>query len=273
MDISFNNYCLVDRLELNNIKEKEQQESSHLSQYISRSTHARKEANLPQSINIKGANVLTSRECIQNLTLISNHIDSLVTQQSNTLYSLFTNQSIRRVTSKYKRDNAGHEENTDEDPEKIEIRLVNLLISIFKYIQNNSLFDEYKIYAFYKKYDENTLCSRQMIVVVPFVDAIPCQGNVYFLAPDSDGGIRKITLPIQISQVGYHYNSDWLTIESKEIMGSSLVSINLQTHDGLLIDGYCLSSQPISEQLNEHNYLYIQGFSKAWNSLSDISNV
>jgi hypothetical protein len=273
MDISFNNYCLVDRLELNSIKEKEQQESSHLSQHISRSTHARKEVHLSQSINIKGAHVITSRECVQNLTLISHHIDSLITQQSNTLYSLFSNRNARRVTSKYKRDNGRYEEHKEEDPEQIDKRLINLLISIYKYIQNNSLFDEYKIYAFCKNSDENALYARQMIVVVPFVDAIPCPGNVYFLVPDSKGGIRKFTLPIQISQVGYHYNSDWLTIENKEIMGSSLVSIILQTHDGLLIDGYCLSSQPISENQNEHNYLYIQGFSNAWNSLSDISDV
>jgi hypothetical protein len=273
MDISFNNYRPVDRLELNNIKEKEQQESAHLSKHINRSVHARKEVQFPQSVNMKGANLLTSRECVQNLTLINHHIDSLITQQSNTLYSLFSSQSVRRKIKQNKRDNADQEEYIAEDPEQIDKRLVNLLISIFKYIQKNRLFDEYKLYAFYKKSDENALNSRQMIVVIPFVDGIPCQGSVYFLVLDSDGGIRKITLPIQVSQVGYHYNSDWLTIESKELMGSSLVSICLQTHDGLLVDGYCLSSQPISEQSNEPNYLYIQGFSKAWNSLSDISNV
>ncbi|MEJ2405406.1 MAG: hypothetical protein P8171_14115 [Candidatus Thiodiazotropha sp.] len=150
---------------------------------------------------MKGANVLTSRECVQNLTLINHHIDSLITQQSSTLYSLFSNQSVPRKIKQNKRDNAGKEEYIAEDPELIDNRLVNLLIAIFKYIQKNRLFDEYKLYAFYKKSDENALNSRQMIVVIPFVDAIPCQGNVYFLAPDSDGGIRKITLPIQISQV------------------------------------------------------------------------
>jgi hypothetical protein len=217
----------------------------------------------------------TVSNCVKNLNITSMQIDKIHAENITNLlvcnkwrdHSLGENESdMVDGDDDSSNDNGDLEQNYINIEEQLELLLIEKIINLKKYLIYECRYTSFMILSFCQVQAGLHVNYKQMLSVIPFIDATPQNSLCSVSQVNERGDISEASMSLQMVAGGFLYTSDWLGIISVLPGDQSLFKKVIIEYQRTEIQAIVLNNTKSEDDVLDFNNtnIYIPGFSKIW---------